>query len=178
MKRGKSIDHCVESCSLHNNCLFSSGQCFTLTSSYELQCQEAVAVINMMVISKWFYVQSILFSTGMRSYCKRWSLCRHTTRDCTRTRARTQANTQTHAHKERENARLRKEWTGYNWLRSSVCCCYFLFLFFASLQILHFTSLNFKSLQIHQREDIYSPFQIYIWRTLQGIWSSQRFHSI
>ena len=121
VKRGKSIEHCVESCSLHYNYLLSSGQCFTLTSSYELQCQEAVAVINMMVISKCFHVHSILFSTGMRSYCKRWSLCRHTTRDCTRTRARTQANTQTHARKERENARLRKEWTGYNWLSSSVC---------------------------------------------------------
>ena len=92
VKRGKSIDHCVESCSLHNDYLLSSGQCFTLTSSSELQCQEAVTVINMMEISKCFHVHSILFSTGMRSYCKRWSFCRHTTRDCTRTRARTQAN--------------------------------------------------------------------------------------
>ena len=47
----------------------------------------------------------------------------------------------------------------------------FLFSFFS----LHFIWLNFKSLQIRRREDSYFPFQIYIWKTLQIIWSSQRF---
>ena len=43
------------------------------------------------------------------------------------------------------------------------CFCFvsvLLWLFFHLS--LHFASLNFKSLQVHEREDIYSLFQIYI----------------
>ena len=142
------------------------------TTSYELQCQEAVAVINMMVISKCFHVQSILFSTGMRSYCKRWSLCRHTTRDCTRTRARTQANTQTHVRKERERERTpayeRSELDTTEWV--PLCAVVILFIF---ILFFHFTSDHFTSLRLTSNHFKYTKertFILHFWFIYEECW--------